>query len=142
MIVNRALDPHVDPDVDLDRGGRTRPPRPRGRNSGYDLLKYARQAIGYIWSPARSQLYTLLPRLVKDGLARGRRAVACGRRRPTRLSTGSAPRANGRSAPGSRTVDSGDRDAFHLRLFVGKLTNDDVLIRHVEAFRAGGSRSG
>ena len=29
-----------------------------GENSGYDLLKYARQAIGYIWSPARSQLYT------------------------------------------------------------------------------------
>jgi DNA-binding PadR family transcriptional regulator len=105
-----------------------------GENSGYDLLKYARQAIGYIWSPARSQLYTLLPRLVKDGLAHSRAVVQADRPDKTlyRIS------AEGKRALGAwlETVDPGDRDAFHLRLFVGKLTNDDVLIRHVEAFRA------
>jgi len=105
-----------------------------GENSGYDLLKYARQAIGYIWSPARSQLYTLLPRLVKDGLAHSRAVVQADRPDKTlyRIS------ADGKRALGAwlETVDPGDRDAFHLRLFVGKLTNDDVLIRHVEAFRA------
>ena len=33
-------------------------------------------------------------------------------------------------------VDPNDRAAFQLRLFVGALTDDDVLVRHVEAFRA------
>ena len=47
-----------------------------GENSGYDLLKYVQKAIGYVWAPARSQLYSLLPRLVKDGYARSRSAVS------------------------------------------------------------------
>ena len=44
-----------------------------GENSGYDLLKYVQKAIGYVWAPARSQLYSLLPRLVKDGYAQSKR---------------------------------------------------------------------
>ena len=104
-----------------------------GENSGYDLLKYAKQAIGYVWSPARSQLYTLLPRLVKGGLAQSRAVVQADRPDKTlyRIS------AEGRRALAAwlETVEPGDRDAFQLRLFVGALTNDDVLIEHVEAFR-------
>jgi DNA-binding PadR family transcriptional regulator len=104
-----------------------------GENSGYDLLKYAKQAIGYIWSPARSQLYTLLPRLVKDGLAHSRAVVQADRPDKTlyRIS------AEGKRALSRwlETVEPGDRDAFHLRLFVGALTNDEVLVEHVEAFR-------
>ena len=104
-----------------------------GENSGYDLLKYARQAIGYIWSPARSQLYTLLPRLVKDGLAHSRAVVQADRPDKTlyRISAEGKRALNG----WHETVDPGDRDAFHLRLFVGALTTDEVLTKHVEAFR-------
>ena len=104
-----------------------------GENSGYDLLKHAKQAIGYVWSPARSQLYTLLPRLVKDGLAQSRAVVQADRPDKTLYRI---------SAEGTRaltawleTVEPGDRDAFQLRLFVGALTNDEVLVEHVEAFR-------
>jgi len=104
-----------------------------GENSGYDLLKHVKQAIGYVWSPARSQLYTLLPRLVKDGLAQSRAVVQADRPDKTlyRIS------AEGKRALTAwlETVEPGDRDAFQLRLFVGALTNDAVLVEHVEAFR-------
>src|SRR3954454_11458023 len=45
-----------------------------GERSGYDLLKLVQQAIGHVWSPARSGLYAVLPRLVRGGLA-SRRTV-------------------------------------------------------------------
>jgi DNA-binding PadR family transcriptional regulator len=105
-----------------------------GENSGYDLLKYVRKAIGYIWAPARSQLYALLPRLVKDGLAHSRAVPQSDRPDKTlyRISK------DGRRALDGwlETIDPTDHDAFQLRLFVGALTTNDVLIRHVEAYRA------
>lgn len=42
--------------------------------SGYDLLKRAEGSVAHMWSPAKSQLYAVLPRLVEAGLA-GRRTV-------------------------------------------------------------------
>src|SRR5258706_467188 len=43
-----------------------------GENSGYDLAKLAQKSIAHIWSPARSGLYAVLPRLERAGLARSR----------------------------------------------------------------------
>lgn len=40
--------------------------------SGYDLLKRAEGSVAHMWSPAKSQLYAVLPRLVDAGLARRR----------------------------------------------------------------------
>ncbi len=103
-----------------------------GERSGYDLLKQVKRAIGYVWAPARSQLYVLLPRLVKDGLAVSR-AVAQSDRPDKTLYRISA---DGRRALDAwLETDPDDRDGFHLRLFVGALTTDEVLIRHAEAFR-------
>ena len=104
-----------------------------GENSGYDLLRHVSQAIGYIWAPAKSQLYTLLPRLVRDGLAVSRKVRQPDR--PDKTLYKISP--DGRRALRAwlETVDPSDRDAFQLRLFVGKLTNDEVLVRHVQAFR-------
>ena len=105
-----------------------------GENSGYDLLKYVQKAIGYVWAPARSQLYSLLPRLVKDGYARSR-AVSQAERPDKTLYKITR---EGRRALDLwlQHVDPNDRAAFQLRLFVGALTDDDVLARHVEAFRS------
>ncbi|MDX6422855.1 MAG: hypothetical protein QOI67_326 [Gaiellaceae bacterium] len=105
-----------------------------GENSGYDLLKYVQKAIGYVWAPARSQLYSLLPRLVKDGYARGRSVSQSERPDKTLYRITRA----GREALDAwlTHVDPNDRAAFQLRLFVGALTEDDVLVRHVEAFRS------
>ena len=41
-----------------------------GEQSGYDLMRLARQSVGFFWTPARSQLYALLPRMVERGFAR------------------------------------------------------------------------
>jgi DNA-binding PadR family transcriptional regulator len=104
-----------------------------GENSGYDLLKKVSTAIGYVWAPAKSQLYALLPRLVRDGLAESRRVVQSDRPDKTlyRISDG------GRATLTSwlETVEPEAEEAFYLRLFVGGLTTPDVLVRHVEAFR-------
>jgi DNA-binding PadR family transcriptional regulator len=40
-----------------------------GQRSGYDLLRLAAESVGYIWTPSRSQIYKVLPRLVAAGLA-------------------------------------------------------------------------
>ena len=105
-----------------------------GENSGYDLLKYVQKAIGYVWAPARSQLYSLLPRLVKDGYARSRSVSQSERPDKTLYKI---TREGRRALDGwLEHVDPNDRAAFQLRLFVGALTDDDVLVRHVEAFRA------
>src|SRR5215472_1968218 len=50
-----------------------------GERSGYDLLKLVEKAIAHVWSPARSGLYAVLPRLQRGGLAR-RRVVSQARR--------------------------------------------------------------
>lgn len=41
--------------------------------SGYDLARLADHSVGYLWTPSRSQIYKILPRLVADGLATARR---------------------------------------------------------------------
>jgi DNA-binding PadR family transcriptional regulator len=44
-----------------------------GELSGYDLQRRVERSVGYVWKPARSQIYAVLPRLVKRGLAVSRR---------------------------------------------------------------------
>jgi DNA-binding PadR family transcriptional regulator len=105
-----------------------------GERSGYDLLKAVTQAIGHIWSPARSGLYAALPRLVMLGLAQSR-SVAQSSRPDKRLYRSTR---DGRSALDAwlETVEPGARDTFFLKLFVGGLTSPEVLMRHVEQFIA------
>jgi DNA-binding PadR family transcriptional regulator len=104
-----------------------------GERSGYDLLKLVEKAIAHVWSPARSGLYAVLPRLERAGLAR-RRVVAQARRPDKQLYAISKA---GRSALDAwlATVEPGATETFFLKLFVGGLTSHDVLLEHVEQFR-------
>jgi DNA-binding PadR family transcriptional regulator len=43
-----------------------------GESSGYALLREAEDGIGFFWSPAKSHVYDVLPRLAERGLARRR----------------------------------------------------------------------
>src|SRR3982751_4551018 len=94
-----------------------------GERSAYELTKAVEQAIGHIWSPAKSGLYATLPRLAKDGLTRKAGRVY-------RISS------DGRAALDAwlETVEEGARETFFLKLFVGGLTTPDVLLDHVEQF--------
>jgi DNA-binding PadR family transcriptional regulator len=105
-----------------------------GERSGYDLSKLVSNAIGHVWTPARSGLYATLPRLVRDGLAHSRAVAQSARpdKQVYRISR------EGRQALDAwlETVEPGARETFFLKLFVGKLTTTDVLLEHLEQFRA------
>ena len=105
-----------------------------GERSGYDLSKLAERAIGHIWSPARSGLYAVLPRLVSDGLA-ARRTQAQATRPDKQLYRITA---TGRTALDAwlTDVEPGARETFFLKLFVGALTTPDVVLEHVSQFVA------
>ena len=105
-----------------------------GERSGYDLLELSKKAIGHVWTPARSRLYTVLPRLVELGLARRRKVTQATRPdkhlyRITRA---------GRTALDEwlDTVEPGAREALYLKLFVGGLASTETLVQQVEQFRA------
>lgn len=103
-----------------------------GEGSGYELTKRVGRAIGHVWAPARSQLYALLPRLVRDGHLSVRTVRQ--RTRPDkqvyRLTD------DGRAALDAWLADeAGGEAAFHLRLFVGSLLPREVVSGHVERFR-------
>lgn len=104
-----------------------------GEQSGYDLLKLVTKAIGHVWSPARSGLYAVLPRLVQAGLAR-RRTVAQSTRPDKQLYR--LTRAGRRALDAwLETVEPSATESFYLKLFVGGLTTPDVLLEHVAQFR-------
>lgn len=104
-----------------------------GEQSGYDLLKAANASIGYLWAPAKSQLYAVLPRLVKEGTARRRRIVQ--ERRPDKQLYGITKEGRRRLQTWLETIEPGAFDAFYLRLFVGGLSRPDVLLAHIEQFK-------
>ena len=105
-----------------------------GERSGYDLLKLADQAIGHVWAPAKTQLYSVLPRLVRAGLARSRRVAQ--ESRPDKQLYRITREGRRLLDEWLETVEPGETDTFHLKLFVGGLTTHDVLIDHVEQHRA------
>jgi DNA-binding PadR family transcriptional regulator len=104
-----------------------------GERSGYDLLRLVQSAIAHVWSPARSGRYAVLPRRVEAGLA-SRRHVAQTTRPDKQLYRISAA---GRTSLDAwlTTVETGARETFFLKLFVGKLTTPEVLLEHVAQFR-------
>src|ERR1051326_2875399 len=51
-----------------------------GEHSGYEIKKAAEASVGYVWSPAKSHIYAVLPRLVAGGFATTRRVAQ--KRRP------------------------------------------------------------
>jgi DNA-binding PadR family transcriptional regulator len=109
-----------------------------GERSAYDLVKLVEKAIAHVWSPARSGLYAVLPRLVRLGLAE-RRPVGRANRRDKQVYAISRA---GRRALDEwlRTVEPGARDTFFVKLFVGGLTDTDVLLEQVVQFRADTAR--
>ena len=103
-----------------------------GEGSRYDLMKKVSRAIGYIWAPAKTQLYTVLPRLAERGLVASR-AVREGARPEKQLYRLTD---SGRAALDEWLAAEPDStETFYLRLFVGELVPREVLARHLSWFR-------
>ena len=103
-----------------------------GERSRYDLMKSLSKAIGYVWAPAKTQLYALLPRLAERGLATSRTVREGARPEKKLFRITSAGRAE-LDALARRRARVGE--TFYLRLFVGGLVPPEVLVQHVEWFR-------
>jgi DNA-binding PadR family transcriptional regulator len=107
-----------------------------GECSGYELLRQAREGIGFFWSPAKSHVYDLLPRLEQRGLARRRVITQQGKpdKHLWRLT------ARGRAAL-RRWIDLPERDPMNnlnlllLKLFFGDYGDPAAVLALVERYR-------
>jgi PadR family transcriptional regulator, regulatory protein AphA len=104
----------------------------KGERSGYDLAKKAERSVGWVWSPARSQIYAVLPRLVRAGLATSRKVAQSGRpdKQVYRITK------RGRGAVREWLESSEDsEDTFLLRVFFGDLMSREALVALIERER-------
>src|SRR3954470_15852445 len=106
---------------------------PRDR-SGYDLLKAIEQSVGFFWTPARSQLYALLPRLVDRGLLTARRVEQDKRPDKTVYRITAAGRAALREGL-EQASPAVDRNPFELRIFFGDHMRPEAVRRMIERRR-------
>ena len=104
-------------------------------SSGYDLLKYAKESVAYFWSPARSQLYSILPGLVTSGLATRRTVKQKNRPDKQLYKITRAGRAALRNWINSEQPPEPDRNPLLLQLFFGDQGDAEALIEHVRERR-------
>src|SRR3954451_3279874 len=100
--------------------------------SGYDLVKAADRSVGFFWTPARSQLYALLPKLVDRGLLRARRIEQDKRPDKTLYRITPAGRAalrEGLMQPSPPV----NRNPLELRIFFGDHLPDGAVRSMIEA---------
>lgn len=113
-----------------------------GESSGYALLRQANEGIGFFWSPARSHVYDVLPRLALRGLARRRVVPQDGK--PDKHLWRLTPR--GRAAL-RHWIATPEEDPFGnpsvvlLKLFFGDHGDPAALVRLVERYRDQASES-
>jgi DNA-binding PadR family transcriptional regulator len=92
----------------------------KGEATGYELQKLASGSVGFIWAPARSQLYAVLKRLDAAGLVTGRRVAQTDRpdKRIFRL-TDSGTATLRAWLDEVEPIEPEDRDGILLKLFFG-----------------------
>jgi DNA-binding PadR family transcriptional regulator len=104
-----------------------------GERSGYDLLKRAEGSVAYMWTPAKSHLYAVLPRLVEARLARRRNVLQQSRPDKQLYRLTSA----GREAV-RRWVEAAQPkswDELLLKVFFAKLGSREALLRQLREAR-------
>jgi DNA-binding PadR family transcriptional regulator len=107
-----------------------------GEHSGYELLKLAQSGVGFLWSPAKSHVYDVLPRLEPSGHARRRIIGQTGR--PDKHLWRITPRGRAALTAWINEVDDNpleNRGVLLLKLFFGEHGDPDRLVAHLERFR-------
>ena len=107
-----------------------------GEHSGYELLNLAETGIGFFWSPAKSHVYAVLPRLESGDHARRRLVPQTGK--PDKHLWRITPRGRAALRVWINTVDPDPMDSLGvllLKLFFGDHGDPDSLIAHVERYR-------
>jgi DNA-binding PadR family transcriptional regulator len=102
--------------------------------SGYDLLKTIEHGVGFFWTPAKSQLYALLPKLVERGLAKARRVEQ--EKRPDKTLYRITPAGREALRVGLEQASPAvDRNPFELRIFFGEHMRPGAVRAMIEARR-------
>jgi DNA-binding PadR family transcriptional regulator len=107
-----------------------------GERSGYDLARLAENSVAHIWTPSRSQIYKVLPRLVAAGLARTRAIEQV--RRPDKALYKLTP--HGRRALRAwldevEDEPAGGRVVFPLKLFFCDFASPKTALTQLAAYR-------
>jgi DNA-binding PadR family transcriptional regulator len=106
-----------------------------GERSGYEIARDADDSIAYLWTPSRSQIYKVLPRLVESGLARSREVTQ--QTRPDKALYRLTPL-------GERTLrawveeveeEAADPAIFPLKLFFCGVASDEAADAQLRAYR-------
>jgi DNA-binding PadR family transcriptional regulator len=100
--------------------------------SGYDLLKRAEGSVAHLWSPAKSQLYAVLPRLVDAGLARRRNVRQTSR--PDKQVYRLTPAGRAAVRNWLETAVPKTWDELLLKVFFAKLGSRDALLRQLDEY--------
>lgn len=107
-----------------------------GEHSGYELLKLAQAGVGFLWSPAKSHVYDVLPRLERSGHARRRVIGQTGR--PDKHLWRITPLGRAALTAWIDRLDESpleNRGVLLLKLFFGEHGDPERLVAHVERFR-------
>jgi PadR family transcriptional regulator, regulatory protein AphA len=104
--------------------------------SGYDLARLAERSVGYLWTPSRSHIYKVLPRLVTGGLATAKRVRQ--RDRPDKILYSITPTGKRLLRRWLSEVDdeqSGDTNIFALKLFFCDLVPAHTARAQLDGYR-------
>jgi PadR family transcriptional regulator, regulatory protein AphA len=107
-----------------------------GERSGYELAKLAERGIAYLWTPSRSQIYKVLPRLVAAGFARMREVEQRGR--PDKALYELTPKGLASLRTWLEDVEevpAGGRVVFALKVFLGDFASPATALAHLAAYR-------
>jgi PadR family transcriptional regulator AphA len=107
----------------------------QGERSGYELSRRVEDSIGYLWSPSRSQIYRVLPRLVDRGLARSREVEQRGRPDKALHTLTPAGRRALRAWLEEVEDEPADRTVYPLKLFFCDFASPDAALAQLDAYR-------
>ncbi len=105
-----------------------------GEKSGYDLFRFAERSIGFIWAPAKSQIYKVLPRLAAAGLARARAVEQA--KRPDKQLYRLTPAGRRALRQWLTSVEiGGEPDVYLLKIFFGRQAPNAAVAAQLAAYR-------
>ena len=105
-----------------------------GERSGYDLLRAAERSVGFFWTPAKTQLYAVLRKLVANGFATSR--LVRQQERPDKTLYRLTDAGLERLRTGLEQVHSSvNKNPLELRIFFGEHRPLDAVVADLEAVR-------